>query len=235
MIETLTTWLGTHGLLSMLGALGIGVITAMAPCSIITLPLLVGSAVALSSDIKTPAKKKKFVILFSSLFVSGLVISFSVLMLITAKIGLLLSVAPVWANLLAAIASFAVAAYAFGWIDSGIDKQKIAQRLLKYRLFGAIILGLIFGIVSTPCASAPLVAIITVAETTGWLHAYFLVLSFAIGHASLLLLAGISVGFAEKIAGNRFAGTISRVVNSAFSFLLLSIGFYFLYRIWQML
>jgi len=235
MLETLTAWLGAHGLLSVLGALGIGVITAMAPCSIVTLPLLVGSAVALSGDLKTPGAKKRFIVLFSLLFVLGLVVSFSILMLLTAKIGLLLSVAPLWADLLAALASFAVAAYALGWLGGGIDKQRIAEKLLRFRLFGALILGLIFGLVSTPCASAPLVAIITVAESSGWVHAYMLVLSFALGHASLLLAAGVSVGFAEKIAGNRLAGRLSSLVNGFFILMLIGIGIYFLYQSWQML
>ncbi len=164
MLETLTAWLGTHGLLSILGALGVGIITAMAPCSIVTLPLLVGSAVALSGDLQSPGAKRRFVILFSLLFVLGLVLSFSILMLLTAKIGLLLSVAPLWADLLAALATFALAAYAMGWLGSGIDKQRLALRLLRFRLLGALILGMIFDLVSTPCASAPLVAIITVAK-----------------------------------------------------------------------
>ena len=235
MLETLTAWLGAHGLLSILGALGVGVITAMAPCSLVTLPLLVGSAVALSGDLKTPGAKKRFVILFSLLFVLGLVLSFSILMLLTAKIGLLLSVAPLWADLLAALATFAVAAYAMGWLGGGIDKQRLAERLLRFRLLGALTLGMIFGLVSTPCASAPLVAIITVAESARWVHAYLLVLSFALGHASLLLAAGISVGFAEKVAGSRFTGRISRIVNGFFILMLAGIGVYFLYRAWQMM
>ncbi|ADV45817.1 cytochrome c biogenesis CcdA family protein [Nitratifractor salsuginis] len=234
MLETLTAWLGAHSLLSILGAPGIGVITAMAPCSIVTLPLLVASAVALSEDIDTPAARRRFVIRFSLLFVLGLVISFSILMLLTAKIGIMLSVAPLWADLLAALASFAVAAYAMGWLGQGIDKQKIAAKLLRFKLLGALVIGLIFGLVSTPCASAPLVAIITVAESAGWVHAYILVLSFALGHASLLLAAGISVGFAQKIASNRRLGQISRGINALFIATLVLIGTYFLYKAWQL-
>lgn len=235
MLETLTAWLGAHSLLSVLGALGIGVVTAMAPCSIVTLPLLVASAVTLSEDIDSAAARRRFVVLFSLLFVLGLVLSFSILMLLVAKIGVMLSVAPLWADLLAALASFAVAAYAMGWLGQGIDKQWIASRLLRFKLLGALAIGMIFGLVSTPCASAPLVAIITVAESSGWVHAYGLVLSFALGHVTLLLLAGVSVGFAQKVAGNVRLGRISRAVNGLFIATLVSIGFYFLYKAWQLL
>ncbi|WP_456434003.1 hypothetical protein [Nitratifractor sp.] len=67
------------------------------------------------------------------------------------------------------------------------------------------------------------------------MHAYLLVLSFALGHASLLLAAGVSVGFAEKVAGNRLTGRISRFVNGFFILMLVGIGVYFLYRAWQMI
>jgi cytochrome c-type biogenesis protein len=64
---------------------------------------------------------------------------------------------------------------------------------LKYKLYGAIIIGFIFGLISSPCTSASLVAIITVADQSGWIYSYFLVIAFSIGHASLLLVAGILI------------------------------------------
>jgi len=207
---------------------GIGVLTALAPCSIITLPLLVGSAVTLSSDLDEK-QRKIFIYKYSSLFVLGLIVSFSIFMLIVAKIGMMLSVAPFWAYGLASIATFMVVAYALGWIGS-VDKSLIAEKFIKYKLFGAVFIGLIFGLVSSPCASAPLVAIISVAEQTGWIYSYLLVLAFAIGHASLLLLAGVSIGFAQSIASNRLLNTISKYINNIFIVMLVVIGIYFIYK-----
>lgn len=150
-------------------------------------------------------------------------------MLLVSKIGLMLSIAPSWAYALAALATFMVVAYSLGWMGS-INKDKIAKKFLKYKLYGAIIIGLIFGLVSSPCASAPLVAIITVADQSGWIYSYFLVLAFAIGHASLLLLAGVSIGFTQSIASSRLLNKVSRILNSIFILALVAIGFYFLYR-----
>ncbi len=228
MENLLIEYVQDYGLFAILASFGIGVLTALAPCSIITLPLLVGSAVTLSSDLDEK-QRKIFIYKYSSLFVLGLIVSFSIFMLIVAKIGMMLSVAPYWAYGLASIATFMVVAYALGWIGS-VDKSLIAEKFIKYKLFGAVFIGLIFGLVSSPCASAPLVAIISVAEQTGWIYSYLLVLAFAIGHASLLLLAGVSIGFAQSIASNRLLNTISKYINNIFIVMLVVIGIYFIYK-----
>jgi len=228
MENLLIEYVQNYGLLAILASFGIGILTALAPCSIVTLPLLVGSAVTLSSDLDEK-QKKIFIYKYSALFALGLVISFSILMLIVAKVGMMLSVAPFWAYALASIATFTVVAYSLGWIGS-VDKSLVATKFLKYKLWGAVIIGLIFGLVSSPCASAPLVAIITVAEQTGWIYSYLLVLAFAIGHASLLLLAGVSIGFTQSIASSRLFNTISKYINNIFIAMLIGIGIYFTYK-----
>ncbi len=228
MEQILVNYVEAYGAVAILASFLIGVLTSLAPCSIVTLPLLVGSAVTLSDDLK-PNEKKNFIYKYSFLFVFGIVISFSILMLLVSKIGLMLSIAPSWAYVLASLASFGVVVYSLGWVGS-IDKAKIAQKFLKYRLYGAIIIGVIFGLVSSPCATAPLAAIITVADQSGWIYSYFLVLAFAIGHASLLLGAGISIGFAQSIASSSLLNSVSKVINGLFIISLIAIGFYFAYK-----
>ena len=228
MESLLIEYVQNYGLFAIVASFGIGVLTALAPCSLVTLPLLIGSAVTLSNDLNEK-EKKRFIYKYSLLFVLGLIISFSILMLIVAKIGMMLSIAPFWAYGLASLSTFVVVAYSLGWIGS-VDKQLISDKFLKYKLFGAVIIGLIFGLVSSPCASAPLVAIITVAEQTGWIYSYLLVLAFAIGHASLLLAAGVSIGFTQSIASSRLLNSISKYINNIFILMLIGIGFYFAYQ-----
>lgn len=228
MENLLIEYVQNYGFYAILASFGIGVLTALAPCSIVTLPLLVGSAVTLSSDM-SKKEKKIFIYKYSSLFVLGIILSFSILMIIVAKVGMMLSIAPSWAYALAAVATFSVTAYSLGLFGS-INKDALSRKFLKYKLFGAVIIGLIFGLVSSPCASAPLVAIITVAEQTGWIYSYFLVLSFAIGHSALLLAAGVSVGFAQSIASSKILNIISKYINGLFIVMLLIIGIYFIYK-----
>lgn len=217
-----------HATFAIFASFLVGILTSIAPCSIITLPLLVSSAVALSSDIEQK-KKKRFILQYSFLFVFGLVVSFSILMLLVSKVGIMLSVAPLWAYILASLSVFLVAFYAMGFFGE-LNKQKIANKFLPLKLFGAIIIGIIFGLVSTPCATAPLVAIVSVASSSGWIYSYLLVLAFALGHASLLLISGVSVGFAGGIAKNAMLNTLSVWFNRLFIVILIAIGFYFAYQ-----
>jgi len=220
----------TSGAWAIVASFGIGLLTSLAPCSIITLPLLAGSALGLSKDLSAK-QKKVFIYQYSLLFVLGLVMSFSLLMLLVSKMGMMLSLAPFWAYLLAALATFTVIAYALGWIQ-GFDKDKVVRKFLRFKLVGAVIIGLIFGLVSTPCASAPLVAIITIASQSGWIYSYALVLAFALGHGMLLLVAGTSLGFTQSVVSSRKISRVSRLINDFFIVVLAGIGFYFFYQMY---
>lgn len=216
------------GAWAILASFGIGVLSSLAPCSIITLPLLAGSAFGLSGDMDEK-EKQRFIFRYSLLFVLGLVMSFSLLMLLVSKMGMLLAFAPSWAYFLAALAILLIVAYALGWV-SGFNKEIVTRRFLKLKLLGALVIGLIFGLVSTPCASAPLVAIITIATQSGWLYAYGLVLSFSIGHGTLLLVAGTSLSFTQRLVSSSKVQKVSRFINSFFIMFLVGIALYFLYQ-----
>ncbi|MFT7860162.1 MAG: cytochrome c biogenesis protein CcdA [Sulfurimonas sp.] len=197
MQESILALLEANSLLAFLGAFGAGGITAVAPCSLISVPLLVGSAVALNKDLEG-RKKVLYTYAFTSLFALGVMISFSILGFIVAKFGGFFSVAPLWAYLIASVLS--------------------------------ILIGLIFGLVSTPCASAPLVAIITVAANSGYIYAYGLIFTFALGHSLLLLIAGVSVGFAQTITASAALAKMSNMINKSFALLLIAIGCYFAWQ-----
>lgn len=217
--------LESHSALSFLGAFGAGSITAIAPCSLISVPLLVGSAVALNKDLKG-RKKVLYTYAFALLFALGVMISFSILGLIVAKFNGFFSIAPLWAYVLAAIFSILIGLYALRVLGE-VNKSSIVSHLIKYRLAGGFVIGIIFGLVSTPCASAPLIAIISVAANSGYIYAYGLILTFALGHSLLLLIAGVSVGFTESITSNMALAKISNWINKAFAIMLLGMGVYF--------
>lgn len=213
-----------------LGALAAGALTSLAPCSLLSVPLLVGSAVGLSKDLPKE-KKVKFTLIFSSLFAFGVVVSFSILAFLVAKLGMFLSIAPSWAYIIAGLLSLFFAFYSLGIIGE-IDKNRIFSRLVKLRFFGIFLVGIIFGLVSTPCASAPLVAIISLASSLGNFEAYILVLVFAFGHSLLLLIAGVSVGFTQKVTSNKIISTFSSLLTKFFAFVLIVVAVYLFYKGW---
>jgi len=213
-----------------LGALLAGALTSVAPCSLLSVPLLVGSAIGLSKDIKEE-KRARFTLIFSALFAFGVVISFSILAFLVAKLGMFLSIAPVWAYLLAGVLALGFGLYSLGILGE-LDKTKIFQKLLKLKFFGVFLVGIVFGLVSTPCASAPLVAIISLASSLGSFEAYILVLVFALGHSLLLLVAGVSIGFTQKVTSNKTIALFSAILTKFFAFVLIAVAFYFFYQGW---
>lgn len=233
MQESILALLDSHSYLAFFGAFGAGSLTAIAPCSLVSVPLLVGSALALNKDLEG-RKKVFYTYAFSFLFAIGVMISFSILGYTVAKFGGFFSIAPMWAYITAGILSIVIGLYAWGLFGE-IDKSSIMQHLIHYRLFGALLIGLIFGLVSTPCASAPLIAIITVASSSGYIYAYGLILTFALGHSLLLLTAGVSVGFAQSITSSALLTKFSNLLNKTFSIILLLFGLYFLYSAFEQL
>lgn len=228
MQESILALLESNSLLAFIGAFGAGSITAIAPCSLVSVPLLVGSSLALNKDLEG-RKKVFYTYAFATLFALGVMISFSILGFIVAKFGGFFSVAPAWAYLFASILSILIGLYAWG-VFGEIDKSSLMMHLIKYRLFGGFLIGIIFGLVSTPCASAPLVSIITVAANSGYMYAYGLILVFALGHSLLLLIAGISVGFAQSITSSAVVAKVSNSINKGFALMLIGIGFYFAWQ-----
>jgi len=228
MQESILALLESHSFLAFLGAFGAGSLTAVAPCSLVSVPLLVGSSVALNKDLYG-RKKVIYTYAFAGLFALGVMLSFSILGLIVAKFGGFFSVAPIWAYVLSSVLSIAIGLYAWG-VFGEVNKSYIMAHLIKYRLLGGFLIGIIFGLVSTPCASAPLIAIISAAANSGYIHAYGLILTFALGHSLLLLAAGISVGFAQSVATNQTLAKMSSYLNKGFAIMLIALGFYFAYE-----
>lgn len=213
-----------------LGAFGAGALTSLAPCSLLSVPLLVGSAVGLSKDLPKE-RKVKFTLIFSSLFAFGVVVSFSILAFLVAKLGMFLSIAPSWAYIVAGLLALFFAFYSLGFIGE-IDKNILFSKLVKLRFFGIFLVGIIFGLVSTPCASAPLVAIISLASSLGNFEAYILVLVFAFGHSLLLLIAGVSIGFTQKVTSNKIISIFSSLLTKFFAFVLIALAIYLFYKGW---
>ncbi|MDD3592901.1 MAG: cytochrome c biogenesis protein CcdA [Sulfurovum sp.] len=234
-METLLTGLlESHGALIFAGAFGIGALTSLAPCSIISVPLLVGSALGMSSDL-TPRERVRFTYLFSFLFAFGVAVSFSILAYMVAKMGFFFSIAPLEAYIAAGVLSIAIGLYSLGILPEMIDKGRWVEKLVRLRFLGAFIIGVMFGLVSTPCASAPLVAIITTAANAPDWYAYALVLTFALGHSLLLLAAGVSVGFAQSVASSSKLATLTGWMTKGFAIVLLGIGIYFFILAYQQL
>jgi len=107
----------------------------------------------------------------------------------------------------------------------------ISQRFLPKRkaLFGALLMGLFFGIVASPCATPVLAVILTFAATQKQLaYGGGLLLAYALGHWVLILGAGISTGFAQRVLESKGISNFSDYSKKAGGVLLIGVGIYLL-------
>ena len=95
---------------------------------------------------------------------------------------------------------------------------------------GALIVGIMAGLFSSPCSTPILVALLAIVASKGsLLWGVLLFLLYSIGNSILVIVAGTSTGFVGKVMSNKSYGKISDIVKIVFGIIILLIGLYFLY------
>jgi cytochrome c-type biogenesis protein len=97
-------------------------------------------------------------------------------------------------------------------------------------LIGALLLGLLFGAVSSPCATPVLAAILAFVATQGSIaYGASLLFVYALGHCVLILAAGTFTGFAESYLASKGVANFSAWTKKASGALILAAGGYVAY------
>jgi cytochrome c-type biogenesis protein len=92
---------------------------------------------------------------------------------------------------------------------------------------GSYLVGLLFGLVASPCATPVLVVIVAYVASKGQvLYGGSLLFTYGLGHGLPLLLAGTFTSFLKSLPAFR---KFSRYINLASGVILIGIGMYFLY------
>ena len=99
-------------------------------------------------------------------------------------------------------------------------------------LLGALVLGLLFGLVSAPCAGPILVVLLTYLAGSGASVAYggLLLLVYALGHSVLILVAGTSMGAAKRLIEGSKTTRALEVVRKAAGVIIVLVGVFFVFR-----
>ena len=97
---------------------------------------------------------------------------------------------------------------------------------------GAFLLGLFFGVVSTPCA-VPILAVLLayVGSQGNIIYGGFLLLIYALGHSALILVAGTSMGAAKKLIESKGLRKINWALQKIAGVIIILVGAYFLFRL----
>ncbi len=190
-------------LLAYIGVFLGGIISSSSPCVLATIPLVIGYVGGYSEGDRRKA------LLYSIAFILGLSFTFTVLGAIASVIGGLFGIiSRTWyfvvGGIAVAIGLQLVGLYEFNLPTPGHLEPK------QKGLLGAFILGLIFGIVSSPCATPILALILTFVATKGEIaYGTSLLFVYALGHCALIFLAGTATGFAESFIKSKGISNIT--------------------------
>jgi len=199
-----------------------GVISSASPCVLAMIPLVIGYVGGYAEG------SQKKAIQYSIVFTIGLTITFTVLGIIAGAMGRLFGdVGRFWNYVLPPVAIL-LGLYLFGVFNFNIG---ISQRFLPKRkaLIGALLMGLFFGIVASPCATPVLAVILTFAATQKQVaYSGGLLLAYALGHWMLVLGAGISAGFAQRVLESKGISNFSTYSKKVGGVLLIGVGIYLL-------
>lgn len=221
-LEQIGAQIGQNVWLSPLLALLAGVLTSFTPCSLSSIPLVIAYVGGTGVDPKRAVR-------LSLAFALGAAITFNVLGVAAAGIGRLLGSGAKWWYIVLGILMVLMSLQIWEMITI-IPSMSLIGKSKRRGYIGAFVTGMLGGLFSSPCATPVLVALLAVAAGSGsLLWASLLMLLYGVGHGTLAVLAGSSIGAVNRLSQNERFGTISRVLRIATGLLVLLIGLYLLY------
>jgi cytochrome c biogenesis protein CcdA len=219
-LDSIGTLVENRGWLAFPGCFLAGVISSASPCVLAMIPLVIGYVGGYAEGSQRKAVQ------YSLVFTLGLTITFTILGIVAGALGRLFGdVGSFWKYVLPPVAVI------LGLFLLGVFKFNVTlpQRFLpkKRALLGAFLMGLFFGIVASPCATPVLAVILTFAATRDNLaYSGGLLLAYALGHWVLVLGAGISTGFAQRVLASRGIANVSDYSKKVAGVFMIGAGVY---------
>lgn len=210
---------------------GLGIGLALTPCVFPMYPILSGIIVGQGEKLSTA---KAFSL--SMVYVQGMAITYSLLGLVVASAGMKYQAALQHPAVLIvlAILFFVLSLSMFGLYDLKLPSswQEKMNRLSNNQkggnVAGVFLMGVLSGLVASPCTTAPLSgALVYVAQTGDLLQGFLALYVLSMGMGLPLLIIGSSGG---KLLPR--AGAWMDVIKTIFGFLLIAVSIVMLGRIW---
>ncbi|MEG0050090.1 MAG: cytochrome c biogenesis protein CcdA [Clostridia bacterium] len=209
--------------LAPLLALLAGVLTSMTPCALTSIPLIVGYV----GGVGEKNTKKAFA--YSAVFSVGTAVTFVALGIIATSAGRLMGTSsPVWYAILGVL--MMLMALQTWEIFNFIPSVNLTGKSKKRGFLGAFAAGVLGGIFSSPCSTPVLIALLAIVAGKGSLAwGILLMLLYAIGHSALVMAAGTSVGFVQRMSHSGRYAKAGKVLKIIMGLAILLIGLYMFY------
>lgn len=201
-----------------------GVVTSIGPCNMAMIPLVVGYV----GGTRDVPRGKSFGI--SLMFTLGLAITFMLLGIVASLVGGLIGGGTHLSYYLVAAVCFILGLQMMGMLHITVPMWfgDLREKIRTKGLVGALLLGLVSGLVSSQCATPVLAAILTyvMAQKTGMVYGAVLLFFYALGRGVPILLAGTFTGVLKSF---RALGQWSDWFEKISGVIIILVGFYFLW------
>ena len=200
-----------------------GVLTASNPCVLVMIPLAMAYVGGYGD-----ARSWRYNFSLSLSFVAGLSITFTVLGLIAAFMGSLLGdVGSFWPYAVAGVC-LVMGLHLLGVFNFELPLPN-RFKTQKKGIVGAFLLGLLFGVVSTPCSTPVLAVLLVYIASKGSLpYGALLLFFYALGHCFLIIIAGTSMGMAKGLLESRRLQKAGNWLRKAAGVVVILVGVFYL-------
>jgi cytochrome c-type biogenesis protein len=222
-VENIGEFIALNPFLAVAAVFVGGILSSANPCVLVTIPMIIGYVGGYAGDSKRKA------LIYSSAFVIGLSVTFTALGLIAALAGMLFGdVGWLWQYFIGIIA-IAMGLQLLGVYS--LPQPNQANLNVRHKgIVGSLLLGMLFGVISSPCAT-PVLAVILAFIAAGGNVVYggSLLFVYALGHCVLMLLAGTFIGVAQYLVRSKGLAGFSYWTKKVSGFIILAVGVYVLF------
>jgi len=195
LFTTLTKAVEATPAIAIVASFAWGVLSILlSPCHLSSIPLIVGF---IDQQGRMSTRRAFFI---STLFAVGILATIAAIGAVTAAAGRMMGDVGRYGNYFVALIFFLVGLYLLDilpmpWSGPGQVGMK------RKGLLAALILGLVFGIALGPCTfayMAPMLGVTFRVASASFLYGVLLLVAYAVGHCSVIVLAGTSTGLVQR-------------------------------------
>lgn len=222
LILSFSDFLSNNIALALITAFLAGIVSSFSPCVLSTIPLIIGYVGSCAR------KDSKLAYKYSIIFCLGIIITFTMLGVASALLGRLFTGAGRWWYIVLGAIMLIVGLQLIGVIEFGNNSCRVPGK--RRGLAGAFFLGILGGVLSSPCSTPILAAILAfVASRGNILLGVIMLFLYSIGHCVLIFISGTSIGLVERISSSKKTLMLGKVLKIILAIIIFAAGFYLLY------
>ena len=223
LLEQLSTLIKESFWLAPLLAFVAGVLTSFTPCSLSSIPLIIGYVGG------TGQKDTKKAFRLSLTFAIGSAVTFTALGVIASLAGKLIGTSASWWYIVLGFLMVLMALQTWGIFEI-IPSSYLVSKNTRKGYIGAFIAGILGGVFASPCSTPVLIALLAIVAGKGnIIWGILLLLIYSVGHGILAVITGTSVGLVQRLTKSEKYGKLSTVLKIGMGLIILIIGFYMFY------